>query len=272
MQAAHPDRLFAGPIPQLYERYLVPLIFDPYASDLAARIAPLEPMALLEIAAGTGVVTRYLSAALPATSAIVATDLHEAMLHEAMARGTQRPLDWLQADAHALPFADAAFDAVVCQFGAMFFADRVRAFSEVRRVLRRGGLLLFNVWDTIGRNEFAHAVAEGVAEFFPLDPPRFLQRVPYGYHDSEAIAGDLAQAGFRRTPEFATVAKVSHAASPRIPAVAFCQATPLRNEIEERAKGRLADATETAQQEVALRFGAGPIEGRMQAIVVSVKA
>lgn len=272
MQAAHPDRLFAGPIPQLYERYLVPLIFDAYASDLAARIAPLEPMALLEVAAGTGVATRYLSAALPATSAIVATDLNEGMLQEAKARGTQRPLDWLQADAQALPFADAAFDAVVCQFGAMFFPDKVRAFSEARRVLRRGGVLLFSVWDTIGRNEFAHAVTEGLAEFFPLDPPRFLQRVPHGYHDIEAIAAHLAQAGFRRTPEFATLTKTSRAASPRIPAVAYCQSTPLRNEIEERAKGRLAEATETAMQELALRFGAGPIEGKMQAIVVSVKA
>jgi SAM-dependent methyltransferase len=272
MRDAHPDRLFAGAIPQLYERYLVPLIFDPYASDLAARIAPLEPMALLEIAAGTGVLTRYLSAALPATSAIVATDLNQAMLDEAMAHGTQRPLEWQQADAQALPFADAAFDAVVCQFGAMFFPDKVRAFGEARRVLRRGGLLLFNVWDAIGRNEFTHAVAEGVAEFFPLDPPRFLQRVPHGYHAIDAIAADLASAGFTRTPEFATLVKPTHAASPRIPAVGFCQATPLRNEIEARAKGRLAEATEAAMQEVALRFGPGPIEGQMQAIVVSVKA
>jgi SAM-dependent methyltransferase len=272
MSAAHPDRLFAGAIPQVYDRYLVPLIFDPYASDLAARIAPLEPLALLEIAAGTGVLTRYLSAALPATSTIIATDLNRAMLDEAIARGTPRPVEWEQADALDLPFADAAFDAVVCQFGAMFFPDRARAFAETRRVLRRGGLLLFSVWDRIGRNEFTYAVQEGLADFFPLDPPRFLQRVPHGYHDVEAIAADLAAGGFTRTPEFATLTKTSHAASPRIPAVGFCQGTPLRNEIEERGRGRLAEATEAAMEEVALHFGPGPIEGRMQAIVVSVKA
>lgn len=272
MSAAHPDRQFAGAIPQLYERYLVPLLFDAYASDLAARVAPLEPMALLEIAAGTGVVTRYLAAALPATSTLVATDLNPAMLEEAMAHDMTHTVEWQQADALDLPFADAAFDAVVCQFGAMFFPDKVRAFREARRVLRRGGLLLFNVWDMIGHNEFAHAVAEGMAAFLPLDPPRFLQRVPHGYHGRETIAADLAWAGFTRTPEFATVTKASHAVTPRIPAVAMCQGTPLRNEIEARAKGRLSDATEAAMHELALRFGPGPIEGKMQAIVVSVTA
>lgn len=264
------DRQFAGAIPQLYERYLVPLIFDAYAADLAERLAPMRPAAVLELAAGTGVVTRRLSEALPGASEIIATDLNPPMLEEAKARGTRRPVTWEQADAQQLPFENGTFDAVVCQFGVMFFPDKVQAFSEARRVLRPGGVLLFNVWDALRHNEFAHAVTEALAEYFPLDPPAFLARVPHGYHDPETIASQLEQAGFTRRPEFATVAARSRAPSPRFPAVAYCQGTPLRSEIEQRAAGRLDDATDAAAVEIERRFGPGPVDAKMQALVASV--
>src|SRR5690349_3967405 len=121
MTASKSDTVFAGSIPQLYERYLVPLIFEPYAVDLAARVASRSPSRVLEIAAGTGVVTRRLATALPRSASIVATDLNRAMLEQAAAVGTARPVEWKQADAMSLPFADATFDTLVCQFGAMFF-------------------------------------------------------------------------------------------------------------------------------------------------------
>jgi len=266
------DKIFAGSVPKIYETHLVPLIFQPYADDLARRMASRPPQRVLEIAAGTGVVTRALASALPDGVAIVATDLNPAMLDQAIALGTSRPVEWRQADAMRLPFADAEFDAVVCQFGAMFFPDKARAFAEARRVLRPGGLFLFNVWDRIEDNEFAHAVTTALETVFPDDPPRFLARTPHGYHDKAAIARDLAQGGFAAKPEMVTVAAVSRAESPRIPAVAFCQGTPLRNEIEARDASRLEAATDVAAQAILRQFGHGAVEGRMRAHVVSIRA
>ena len=189
------DSGFAGSIPQLYDTYLVPLIFEPYAADLAQRLRARSVTRVLEIAAGTGVVTRALASALPASVSIVATDLNQAMLDRAAAVGTARPVEWRQADAMQLPFADGAFDAVVCQFGVMFFPDKAKAFAEARRVLKPGGVFIFNVWDRIEDNEFADVVTTALAPVFPADPPRFLARTPHGYHDT---GGDRARPRRRR--------------------------------------------------------------------------
>jgi ubiquinone/menaquinone biosynthesis C-methylase UbiE len=150
------DKVFAGSIPELYERLLVPLIFECYARDLAARVAAAIPNDVLEIAAGTGVVTRAMAARLPSGARIVATDLNQPMLDEAAKRlPSDARVAWQQADAMALPFPDASFDVVACQFGAMFFPDKVAAYRQARRVLRSGGRFMFNVWDKIADNEFA---------------------------------------------------------------------------------------------------------------------
>jgi SAM-dependent methyltransferase len=265
------DKTFAGSIPKLYESHLVPLIFEPYAVDIARRLASRSPSRVLEIAAGTGVVTRALVSALPDRTAIVATDLNQAMLDQAVATGTRRPVEWRQADAMQLPFPDAAFDAVVCQFGVMFFPEKAKAFAEARRVLRPRGLFIFNVWDRIEENEFANIVSAAMETVFPEDPPRFLARTPHGYHDQAIIARDLAQGGFDASPEIVTVTARSRAEFARSPAVAYCQGTPLRNEIEARNAGRLGEATDVAAQAIARRFGAGAVEGKIQAHVVSVE-
>ena len=265
------DKVFAGSIPRLYEEYLVPLIFEPYAVDLAARVAALRPARVLEIAAGTGVVTRKLAATLPEDASIVATDLNPAMLDQARAVGTRRPVEWRQADALQLPFDDGSFDAVLCQFGVMFFPDKAKAFSEARRVLRRGGVLLFNVWDRIEENEFADTVTQALATVFRADPPRFLARTPHGYFDRTAIARDLQQGGIDAAPQIDTLAARSRAPSPRHPAVAYCQGTPLRSEIETRDKTRLEEATDIAAEAIARRFGRGPVDGAIQAHVVRVE-
>ena len=266
------DKLFAGSIPQLYEQYLVPLIFEPYARDLATRLAQEPPARVLEVAAGTGVVTRAMTAALPASTAIVASDLNQPMIDHAARVGTPRPVEWRQADAMALPFGDATFDAVVCQFGVMFFPDKAKAFAEARRVLKPGGRLLFNVWDRIEDNEFADVVTAKLKDVFPADAPRFLARTPHGYHDKDAIRRDLEKGGFSKRPELSTLPARSRASSPRDPAVAYCQGTPLRNEIEARDAARLADATEQAGEAIAQRFGRGSVDGKIQAHIVSVRA
>jgi SAM-dependent methyltransferase len=266
-----PDKAFAGSIPAIYEAYLVPLLFEPYAADLAKRLVVRAPGRVLEVAAGTGVVTRALAAALPDPVSIVATDLNQPMLDRAAVRGTQRPVAWRQADAQQLPFPDAAFDAVVCQFGVMFFPDKAKAFSEARRVLRPGGVLLFNVWDRLLDNELADTVTAAVEPLFPTDPPRFFARIPHGYHERVTIEHDLARGGFAASPAVVTLAARSRAKSARDAAIAFCQGTPLRNEIEARDASRLEEATEVAAHALARRFGPGDVDGKMQALVVTVE-
>jgi SAM-dependent methyltransferase len=271
MTEGHADRVFSDDISRFYERYLVPLIFEPYAADLAQRVAALDVGRVLEIAAGTGVVTRQLTKVLPEHVDIVATDLNQAMLDTASEIGTARPVTWRQADVMDLPFPDASFDAVVCQFGVMFFPDKARAFAEMRRVLRPGATLLFNVWDRIEDNEFADDVTRALAGLFPDDPPRFLARTPHGHHDVEAVKAAVAAGGFEEQPDIDTVTARSVAASHRDPAIAYCEGTPLRKEIEAR-NGSLEHAVDVAAAEIARRFGEGPVDGKIQAHVVTVRS
>ncbi len=261
------DRKFAGSIPAIYDRYLGPLIFEPYARNLARRIAELGPSVVVETAAGTGRLTRALAAALPAAR-IVGTDLNQPMLDFAAAQPGAAGIAWRQADAQALPFSGGSFDVVACQFGAMFFPDKVAAYREASRVLRPRGCFLLAVWDRIQENEFADVVTEAVARLFPSDPPAFLARTPHGYHDRAAIRDHLTAAGFTDIA-IDTVALRSRAGSPRDPAIGFCQGTPLRNEIEARGAARLDEATEAAAAALAARFGSGPIDGKIQALVIA---
>jgi len=266
------DKNFGGSIAKFYEEYIVPLIFEPYAEEVARRLATRRITRVLEIAAGTGVVTRRLASLLPKDVTIVATDLNQPMLDLASEVGTARPVEWRQADAMQLPFEDESFDAVVCQFGVMFFPDKAKAFSEARRVLRAGGVLLFNVWDRIEENEFADVITTALESVFPDDPPRFLARTPHGYYDIATIQQDLRSGGFVTTPRIDTIAAISAAGSARIPALAYCQGTPLRNEIEARDKCRLGEATDIAERAIARRFGSGQVAGKIQAHIVTVES
>jgi ubiquinone/menaquinone biosynthesis C-methylase UbiE len=264
------DKLFAGSIPALYDHYMGPLIFAPYAADLTARAVALRPSRVLETACGTGIVTRALRQALPAATEIVATDLNQPMLDYAASVTTLSNTTWRQADAQSLPFDDASFDLVACQFGAMFFPDKRGAYGQARRVLKPGGTFLLNVWDRIERNPFPHVVTQAIAALYPDDPPRFMERTPHGHYDVKTIEADLRAAGFRDV-KFETVARISRAASARDVAIAFCQGTPLRNEIELRAPGRLEELTGVAETAVAARYGAGTIEDKIQAIVFEAR-
>jgi SAM-dependent methyltransferase len=261
------DKAFTGSIPELYDRHLGPWIFEPYAVDLAARIARQGPRQVLEIAAGTGVVTRALRGALPAEVSIVATDLNQPMLDHAATRLPGGNVAWRQADAMSLPFADGSFDAVVCQFGVMFFPDTPTACREARRVLRSGGGYIFNVWDRIEANDGSAVVSDAVTALFAADPPQFLRRTPHGYHDTGAIRAALADAGFGSIA-VETVGRRGRASSHRDPAIGFCLGSPLRNEIAARDAGQLDRAVEAAAA-VAARFGTGPIETALSAHVFS---
>jgi ubiquinone/menaquinone biosynthesis C-methylase UbiE len=261
------DTAFVGSIPELYERYMVPMIFAPYAQDLAGRIATLKPQDALETAAGTGVLTRALAQALPG-AAITATDLNPSMLAEAQRLFPSLAVRWTQADALALPFADASFDVVACQFGAMFFPDKVAGYAEARRVLRRGGRFLFSVWDRIENNHVADVIQHALDALFAPDPPRFMARAPHGYHDAELIAAQLAAAGFTVAPRIEPVVVTMHAASAREAAIGYCHGTPWRGEIVTCGPDALGRATQAAEAALRQRFGPGPVAAPISALIV----
>ncbi|WP_321964391.1 class I SAM-dependent methyltransferase [Paraburkholderia sp. J7] len=262
------DQVFAGSIPKFYDTLMVPLIFEDYAADVAELVAASSPDAVLETAAGSGVLTRALAPKLHAGARYVVTDLNQPMLDHAAARQvSDSRIQWRQADALDLPFESRSFDVVCCQFGAMFFPNRVLGYTEARRMLRPGGRFIFNVWDRIEENDFAENVTHAVATVFPHDPPGFLARTPHGYHDVALIRAELRRAGFADI-EIETREKVSRANSARDAAIAYCLGTPLRNEIEARDANLFELAVDRATQAIARVHGEGPVAGKIQAHVI----
>jgi ubiquinone/menaquinone biosynthesis C-methylase UbiE len=259
------DSAFAGSIPALYDRYLGPLIFAPYAIETAGRLADLKVGTVLETAAGTGIGTDALARQLPPEVAIVATDLNQAMVDYAASKPGLARVPMRQADALALPFGNTSVEAVVCQFGVMFFPDRVAGYREALRVLKPGGRLVFTMWDSLEHNPIPHCVVDAMARLFPAHPPRFLARTPHGHYDRDTIRRELAEAGFGSVA-LDVVTLPSRADSPRDPAIGFCEGTPMRAEIE--AQGGLQAATDAAATALAAAFGSGPISAPMQALVV----
>jgi ubiquinone/menaquinone biosynthesis C-methylase UbiE len=264
---ANNDAAFAGSIPALYDKHLGPLLFQPYAEDLARRLGDLKSGTLIETAAGTGIVTQALARRLPAAVDILATDLNQAMLDFAAAKPDMGRVKFKQADGQALPMADASFDALVCQFGIMFFPDRVAGYREAHRVLKPGGRALIAIWKGLPENPIARVVHETMARHLPKDPPRFLGRAPYGHGDEKTIRRELAAAGFTNV----TIDTVTFPSRGTVddPAIGFCQGSPLRAEIEARAPGGVKAATEAAAAALAKEFGQGRIEAPMQALIVT---
>lgn len=267
---ANADLAFTGSVPELYTRYMGPMLFEPYAENLAVRMAGMASGDILETACGTGIVTRALCRVLPGTVAITATDLNEPMLDHAKALPGGERVRWQQADAQALPFPDAAFDIVVSAFGVMFFPDKVRAYREALRMLRPGGRFIFTVWNKLETVDLQFMAHTAVAALYPQDPPGFLRRTPCGYHDTATIRADLAQSGFGASI-IETLSLASLAASARDAAIGFVRGTPLSGEIVSRDPDGLDHAVEAVTEAIAARFGSGQIEARMQAHVVTVQ-
>lgn len=262
------DVAFSGSVPANYHRYLVPLLFTPYADDLASRAAAVQPASILETAAGTGVVTAALLERLP-EARIVATDLNQAMLDVAGAEIGSDGVEFQQADAQALPFQANRFDMVVTQFGLMFYPDRGLGYREALRVLKPGGTFLFNVWDSLSRNPVSEIIAEEVRKCFPDDPPSFLERVPFGYHDVDAIIAELKAAGFTGI-EAEKVRKVSQV-DPVTAAGGLCKGSPLLSEIEARDPGRVDEVCDKVTAALIEWGGDDVFEAPMSAIVVTAR-
>jgi len=258
---------FSGSVPASYDRLMVPLIFRPYGEELAQRARAFEPRRILETAAGTGAVTEALHDALPNTE-IVATDLNQPMLDVAAERVSANNVRYLAADAQELPFDDASFDLVVCQFGAMFFPDRVRAHAEARRVLREGGHYLLAIWDRIERNPLTDISQQTLVELFPDNPPLFMREGPFSYTDPGAIEGDLRAAGFEQV-RIDTVEKRSRASSPHDAAAALCYGTPMGVEIQDREPGSLDRVFEAVKRKFHAFERDGEVDAPMSAHIVT---
>ena len=264
------DQAFTGSVPATYDRFLGPMLFEAYAADMADRVAELAPKTILETAAGTGIATRAVAARLPEARMTV-TDLNPGMLEIAMAHADGGRMKFEAVDATSLPYRDGEFDVVMSQFGIMFFPDRVAGYREARRVLAPGGTFLFNAWCTLADNPLSEVVHETVGALFPDNPPRFLERTPYGHGSADEIERDLTAAGF----EDMSIERVElpcRVPSAEFPAKGFVMGSPLRMEIEERAPGTLEEVAEVAERAVAEKFGHGPIESTMAAMVVSARA
>lgn len=258
---------FTGSVAGKYDALMVPLFFRPYAEELARRAMSFQPRRILETAAGTGAVTRALHEELP-DAEIVATDLNQPMLDVNAGHITSDHLRFVEADAQQLPFDDGSFDLVVCQFGAMFFPDKVRGHSEARRVLHDGGHYLLAIWDRIERNELSEAAQQALIECFPDNPPLFMREGPFGYADPLRIEADLHDAGFE-TVDIETVELRSRAASAHDAAAALFYGTPMGVEVEEREAGSGQRVFEAIEQALRRFEGAGGIDAPIAAHIVT---
>jgi ubiquinone/menaquinone biosynthesis C-methylase UbiE len=255
---------FVGTVPPNYDRYLGPLLFHAYADDMAARLPVSQGMRVLEVACGTGIVTERLLGRLAGQGTLVATDLNQAMIAHARTRIPDDPaLEWRQADGTSLPFPDRAFDAVVSQFGLMFFPDKAKGVREAYRVLAPGGLYLFNVWDRIERNAVVRITHETLGTFFPDDPPRFYE-TPFSLHDTAVVRGLLDAAGFVDV-DGVTVEKVGQSASAADAAIGLIDGNPVFGATMK--PGTLADIKGSVAKNIAAELGDHPVRSPLSAQV-----
>jgi ubiquinone/menaquinone biosynthesis C-methylase UbiE len=258
---------FVGSIPENYDRYLGPALFEPYAEDLAGRLELADGASLLEVACGTGIVTGRLRERFPGAK-ITATDLNgEMMEYAARKLAGATGIEWRTADASALPFDDESFDAVVCQFGLMFVPDKAAAAREARRVLRPSGRFLFSVWDSIEHNDLARVAHETIASFFERDPPNFYE-IPFSFHDPPAVRALLGGAGFRDV-ELTHVELPCVSPSAREAAIGLVEGNPVIGAIKERARATPAEIAEAVAAQLAARYGERPVRCGMRAVVCS---
>jgi len=258
---------FSGAVPALYHAHLGPVLFEPYAEELVGRLPHREALRVLELACGTGIVSRRLREALPPSATLVVSDLNEAMVAFARDAATIGGIEWVQADAQALPFPDRSFDVVVCQFGLMFLPDKVQGFREAHRVLAEGGTLIASVWRSTEENPGARVAQAALNRLFPDDPPRFIEAVPHGYHDLVQIEADMRAAGWREM-RFESVAFEREAESAETFAGGFVLGTPLRFWLEERGAD-LAHVTQEMAAALAELGGARPFRVTLAATVIT---
>jgi SAM-dependent methyltransferase len=260
-----------APVCDLYDRHLGPALFEPYAVDLAGRVAnDRAEGSVLEMACGTGILTQQLRTQLKPAVSLTATDINPGMLDYAqMKLKSVKGIDWRQGDIANLPFPDASFNAAVCQFGLMFVPDKNRAFREMHRVLVKGGQLTFSVWGCIENNPWGVIAHETVANFFPNNPPQFF-KAPFNSHDIDALRGLLTTNGFEQI-EIQAIPKECLGNTAKSLAIGLIEGAPVLAEIQERgaSPGPIVDAVTKALARIG---GDAPFRSTMQAIAVTARA
>jgi len=259
---------FEGSIPGVYERCMVPVFFVPYARNLAASLDLGEGAQILELACGTGVLTRTLLSSARRPFSLTATDLNDAMLELAKQQVPDGDIRWQHVDAASLPFEPASFDAVICQFGVMFFRDKVRAASETRRVLRPGGVYLFNTWGALSENPCFRVANETISRFMP-EPPTFFA-LAFGYHDRQQVMADLRAGGFREIT-IETVDLEGRSPSVKDLATGLVQANPGIAAIRERATSSVAEVTAAVAEALTREFGSDEVRFPLRAHVATAR-
>ena len=259
---------FDGSIPENYDRHMGPIFFEPYARDLVRRVDLAADAQVLELACGTGIVTRQLRDRLSVKAKLTATDLNPGMLDYARRRFSEGEVELQTADATSLPFADRSYDAVFCQFGVMFFPDKGAAFREVHRVLRADGVFLFSVWSPLADNDVSSVAYQAVRSFFPENPPDFFD-VPFGFNDAKAMDEMLQASGFRNV-RIEPLQMPAQSVSARFAAIGLVEGTPFANSIRERGK-EPAQLVDAVTEKLSAAFGEAPMVGSMKALIITAR-
>lgn len=261
---------YVGAIPAVYDRQLGPILFKPFAVDLAHRLPGYQFGTVLETACGTGILTSQLRRRLRPCVELVGTDFNRPMLDFAKKKlHALQNICWKQADATELPFASASFRAVVCQFGLMFCQNKAAAFSEARRVLIDGGFFGFSVWDGLDTNPFAAIGNAIVCRALGADAPRFFD-VAFGFNDRFRLQELLNERGFEDV-RFEPVTRVLQCRSAKMLAHASIIGTPVGLAIKDLG-AECEPIIDAIAEQLARVGGDAPFCTTMQALVVTARA
>lgn len=262
-----PSTPFAGTVPANYDRYLGPLLFEPYALDMIERLPKGKLKKVLELACGTGRVTRHLASLIGENGQLVATDINPGMLALARTRISHKKIKWQEVDAQCLPFEDEDFDHVICQFGVMFFPEKQQSFTEVYRVLQKGGKYLFNVWDEMLYNPRSSIVKKVLDDMFGDEAPDFMKKGPYSFFDKGEIRNMLYSAGFQNV-KIDTVKKTAVYASPDDVIIGFVEGSPLSSFMQKKPVAAQEEIRQRLQQELIAQVAVYGSALPLQALII----